>query len=212
MASALHRDQREEFPAQAPASLRNEPRITLLIILDPVSFTPRQCMQKWSASITTARPSGLHLVHQQVGHLGDRLLLDLRPRLMIHSARRAYLDKPDQVRMLVRHQADPHPPMIGQKWWLQALRTVIGPTIISSFRLVTWGTRSPAGPAGSGPGTPRSDTSWPRGARCPACCDRCRCRSPGFRRTPRIFVATSSSSSSSSSPGSMNPAMLSLAL
>ena len=29
--------------------------------------------------------------------------------------------------------------MIGQKWWLQALRTVIGPTIISSFREVALG-------------------------------------------------------------------------
>ena len=29
--------------------------------------------------------------------------------------------------------------MIGQKWWLQALRTVIGPTIISSLSDASFG-------------------------------------------------------------------------
>jgi hypothetical protein len=35
--------------------------------------------------------------------------------------------------------------MIGQKWWLQALRTVIGPTIISSFKRSALGNSVTAG-------------------------------------------------------------------
>ena len=51
---------------------------------------------------------GLHLVLQQLGELGDRLFLDLRPRHHpLHQA--GVLRKADERRVLVRHHADPDP-------------------------------------------------------------------------------------------------------
>ena len=41
------------------ASLRQAPRITLFVIIESSSFPPRHCVQKWSASSTMAKPSGL---------------------------------------------------------------------------------------------------------------------------------------------------------
>jgi hypothetical protein len=53
---------------------------------------------------------------------------------MIHSAMRAYLDRPITLVRSLGITPIQTLPMTGQKWWLQALRTVMGPTIISSFR------------------------------------------------------------------------------
>ena len=52
---------------------------------------------------------------------------------MIHSASRAYLDKPMTLVCSLGRMPIHSWPMTGQKWWLHAERTVIGPTIISSF-------------------------------------------------------------------------------
>ncbi len=53
---------------------------------------------------------------------------------MTHSARRAYFDRPITLVCSLGITPIQSLPMIGQKWCEQALRTVIGPTIISSFR------------------------------------------------------------------------------
>ena len=53
---------------------------------------------------------------------------------MIHSARRAYLDRPITLVCSLGNTPIQILPITGQKWWLQALRTVMGPTIISSLR------------------------------------------------------------------------------
>ena len=52
---------------------------------------------------------------------------------MIHSATRAYLDRPMTLVCSLGSTPIHSVPMTGQKWWLQAERTVMGPTIISSF-------------------------------------------------------------------------------
>ena len=52
---------------------------------------------------------------------------------MIHSARRAYLERPITLVRSLGMTPIQSLPMTGQKWWLQAERTVIGPTIMSSF-------------------------------------------------------------------------------
>ena len=67
---------------------------------------------------------------------------------MIHSARREYFDSPIRLECSFGISPIHSRPMIGQKWWLQALRTVIGPTIISSFRKAAWG-NSVTGGAGA---------------------------------------------------------------
>jgi hypothetical protein len=85
------------------------PRITLLIILVSVVL---------DAAPVHAEVIGLHhhgeavradLAHQQLGHLRDRLFLDLRPAHHPFGKARI-LRQADQVGMLVRHQADPQPP------------------------------------------------------------------------------------------------------
>ena len=58
---------------------------------------------------------------------------------MIHSASRAYFDRPIRFECSLGISPIHTRPMIGQKWWLQALRTVIGPTIISSFSARAFG-------------------------------------------------------------------------
>ena len=58
---------------------------------------------------------------------------------MIHPARRAYLDRPITLVCSLGITPIQILPITGQKWWLQALRTVIGPTIISSLRCSAFG-------------------------------------------------------------------------
>src|SRR6476620_2260644 len=53
---------------------------------------------------------------------------------MTHSASRAYLDRPMTLVCSLGITPIHTLPITGQKWWLHAERTVIGPTIISSFR------------------------------------------------------------------------------
>ena len=55
------------------------------------------------------------------------------------STRRAYLDRPITLVCLLGITPIHTLPMTGHRWWLQALRTVMGPTIISSFRLLPFG-------------------------------------------------------------------------
>jgi hypothetical protein len=55
-------------------------------------------------------------------------------RDMIQSARREYFDSPIRLECSLGISPIHSRPMMGQKWWLQALRTLMGPTIISSFR------------------------------------------------------------------------------
>jgi hypothetical protein len=98
---------RQEFLPQR-FIVEEHARITLLVIFDALSFTPRQCMQKWSASMTTARPSGFTISDQLIGQLDDGLFLDLRPRHdPLGDAR--ILRQPDEVRVLVWHHAYPQP-------------------------------------------------------------------------------------------------------
>ena len=52
---------------------------------------------------------------------------------MIHSARRAYFERPITLVCSLGMTPIQILPMTGQKWWLQALRTLIGPTIINSL-------------------------------------------------------------------------------
>ena len=58
---------------------------------------------------------------------------------MIHSARREYFDRPIRLECSFGIRPIQSRPMIGQRWWLQAERTVIGPTIISSFSMAALG-------------------------------------------------------------------------
>ena len=66
---------------------------------------------------------------------------------MIQSAMRAYLDRPIRLLCSLGRMPIQTLPQIGHMWWLQALRTVIGPTIISSFRRSALGN---SGTCGSG--------------------------------------------------------------
>ena len=64
---------------------------------------------------------------------------------MTHSASRAYLDRPITLVRSLGKTPIQILPMTGQKWWLQALRTVMGPTIISSFKCSAFGNSVIAG-------------------------------------------------------------------
>ena len=60
-------------------------------------------------------------------------------RPITHSASRAYFDRPITLVCSLGITPIHSLPMTGQKWWLQAERTVIGPTIISSLSRDTFG-------------------------------------------------------------------------
>ncbi|MNH42947.1 hypothetical protein D3C79_1047470 [compost metagenome] len=64
---------------------------------------------------------------------------------MIQSTRRAYFDRPITLVCSLGSTPIQILPMTGQKWWLQALRTVIGPTIINSLRCSALGNSVIAG-------------------------------------------------------------------
>ena len=64
---------------------------------------------------------------------------------MIQSAMRAYLLRPIRLLCSLGRMPIQTLPKIGHMWWLQALRTVIGPTIISSFRRSAFGNSVTAG-------------------------------------------------------------------
>ena len=114
------------------------PRITLLIIFESVSLTPRHCMQKWSASITMARPSGCTVFCSRSARCVTASSW-ICGRLMTQSASRTYFDSPIRFEYSLGSTPIQTLPMIGHRWWEQALRTVIGPTIISSLRRSTLG-------------------------------------------------------------------------
>ena len=63
----------------------------------------------------------------------------------VQSTRRAYLDRPITLVCSLGSTPIQILPITGQKWWLQALRTVTGPTIISSFRCSALGNSVIAG-------------------------------------------------------------------
>ncbi|MNY75717.1 hypothetical protein D3C86_2150760 [compost metagenome] len=58
---------------------------------------------------------------------------------MIHSASRAYLDRPIRLECWLGMTPIHSLPMIGHRWCEQALRTRSGPTIISSLSWPTLG-------------------------------------------------------------------------
>ncbi|MNN89379.1 hypothetical protein D3C81_2071930 [compost metagenome] len=60
-------------------------------------------------------------------------------RHMIHSAMRAYLDRPIRLEWRFGITPTQRLPMIGHRWCEHALRTRIGPTIISSLSCSTLG-------------------------------------------------------------------------
>lgn len=98
-----------------------------------LSRTPRQDMQKWLASMTMARPSGwvFSMIRSASCTTASSWIWG---RPMIQSTRRAYLLRPITLVCSLGITPIQILPMTGQKWWLQALRTVSGPTIISSFK------------------------------------------------------------------------------
>ena len=103
-----------------------------------ISRTPRQDMQKWLASITMARPSGwVFSMMRSASCTTASSWICGRP--MTQSTSRAYLDRPITLVCSLGITPIQILPMTGQKWWLHALRTVMGPTIISSFRCSAFG-------------------------------------------------------------------------
>ena len=60
-------------------------------------------------------------------------------RVITHSTRRAYFERPIRAECSFGITPTQTRPMIGHRWCEQALRTVTGPTIISSFRRRTFG-------------------------------------------------------------------------
>ena len=59
-------------------------------------------------------------------------------RLMIQSQMRTYFDSPIRFENSLGSTPIQTLPRMGQRWCEQALRTLIGPTIISSFRRGVW--------------------------------------------------------------------------
>ena len=110
----------------------------LLVIIDSSSLTPRQCMQKWSASMTIARPSGLTRSCSSSASIVTASSW-ICGRLMIQSQIRTYFDRPIRFECSFGSRPIQTRPRIGQRWCEQALRTLIGPTIISSLRRETFG-------------------------------------------------------------------------
>ena len=64
---------------------------------------------------------------------------------MIQSQMRAYLLRPMRLLCSLGRMPIQTRPKIGHMWWLQALRTVIGPTIMSSFSRSALGNSVTAG-------------------------------------------------------------------
>ena len=125
-------------------SFRKAPRITLLVIMDSSSLTPRQCMQKWSASITIAKPSGFTRSCNSLASIVTASSW-ICGRLMIQSQMREYFDRPIRFECSFGMMPIQTLPMIGHRWCEQALRTLIGPTIINSFRRSALGNSVTAG-------------------------------------------------------------------
>ncbi len=101
-------------------------------------------MQKWLASITIARPSGwVFSMMRSASCTTASSWICGRP--MTQSTRRAYFDRPMTLVCSLGSTPIHSLPITGQKWWLQALRTVIGPTIMSSFRCSALGNSVIAG-------------------------------------------------------------------
>ena len=90
-------------------------------------------MQKWLASMTMARPSGwvFSMIRSASCTTASSWICG---RPMTQSTRRAYFDKPITLVCSLGMTPIQILPITGHRWWLQALRTVSGPTIISSFR------------------------------------------------------------------------------
>ncbi len=76
--SALSAEAERGIRGARLGSLRNTPRITELIILLSISFTPRQAMQKWLGLHHQRQAVGLGLFLDQVGQLHHGFFLDLR--------------------------------------------------------------------------------------------------------------------------------------
>ena len=126
------------------ASFRKAPRITLLTIAVSVSLTPRQCMQKWSASITMARPSGRTRCCSSLANMVTASSW-ICGRLMIQSQMRAYFDRPIRLECSLGSSPIQTLPRMGHRWCAHALRTVIGPTIINSLSRSAFGNSVTAG-------------------------------------------------------------------
>ena len=95
-------------------------------------------MQKWSASITIASPSGLTRFCNSLASIMTASSW-ICGRLMIHSQMRAYFDRPIRFECSLGRMPIHTLPRIGHRWCEQALRTFTGPTIISSFRREKFG-------------------------------------------------------------------------
>ena len=96
--------------------------------------------------MTTARPSGFTLSMRMSAScvIASSWICG---RDMIQSASRAYFDRPMRFECWFGMTPIHSSPMIGQRWCEQALRTVMGPTIISSFKPSTLGNSVVAGGA-----------------------------------------------------------------
>ena len=103
-------------------------------------------MQKWSAFMMTASPSG---ASRRSSSSASVLTASswICGRLMIQSARRAYLDRPIRLESALGSTPTHSRPMIGQKWCEQAERTVMGPTTSSSLSFSTLGNSVMSGAA-----------------------------------------------------------------
>ena len=109
-----------------------------------ISFKP----QAGSIAIHDTANVGRHGVGQGFDEMAyvDTLLRDFELSLpaiwgrpITHSASREYFDSPSRLECSLGMRPTHRRPMIGQKWWLQALRTEMGQMIISSFRRSAFG-------------------------------------------------------------------------
>ena len=88
--------------------------------------------------MTTARPSGFTMLTSRSASwmMASSWICG---RDMIQSVMREYLDSPMRLESLLGMTPIHSRPMMGHRWWLQALRTVIGPMIMSSLRCDAFG-------------------------------------------------------------------------
>ena len=129
---------------------------------------------------------------------------------MIHSTSREYFDSPMRFDCSLGITPIHSRPMIGHRWWLQALRTVIGPMIMSSFKREAFGNSVTFG---MGTNRPRKISfTYILATRLAVSRVLWSCSRSMTRLSSKSVISDATSFVSSSiSPGSMNAEMLSLA-